>query len=558
MTLTMQKTDLTNSARILIWLLFAVVGVSFFMVNHFMPKMGDDYAYGLSFMDRSKVVETWHDLYGSMLAHWKRVNGRVLVFSIVTAFTFLKTKLLFNILNTIVFMLLLFFGTKMIRTKKGDELRNILLLGIGFWFLLPTPAESMFSSIAYSVMYLWSAVINLIFIYLFQEVLYHRRHYNLFLLLIISFVAGWSNEAIAVGVMAAIGIFTVARIKKISMQQGAMFLAYSLGFSLLFFSPGNFNRAGGLLNGNFLVNFTYGLFKFFIYAHAFVVLLVVITILLIKQRSFIISFLKDRMFLNVVILFTILFNMATNFSGNGRVLFLSESLIIIYLIDLFNIYFADKERAKSILILGASLTISIQYILEWPHWVRYKTNLEGIYADHDLSKDGYVENPSPYLNSIEKGRFIFLPASIRDCGNFIAPYGNYHYPAKDKPELKLLPGILFNNIYKSPQQLAGFVPELINGIEVYHTPDRSYYFYEVAEQVYPFTIRYAAKNEQIRRMLGERANSLLSDLIVSRSFETVIRSQDGKAFHVYEQNLKMKWLIDHFTPISITLANNSK
>ena len=554
----MGKPDFIKTNRtLLLLLLFVVVAVSFFIINHFMPKMGDDFAYGLSFRDNTKVVRSFGDLVESMVAHWKNVNGRILVFSIVTAFTFLKSKLLFNVLNTIFFLLLFYFGKKIIRTNNGNDLSNYLLLGIGFWFLLPTPAESMFSSIAYSVMYLWSAVANLIFIYLFHNVIYGKVKYNLLFLLFISFIAGWSNEAIAVGVMAAIGIFTVFRAKRSSRQQWVMFFSYAAGFCILFFSPGNFNRAGGLLNGNFLMNFAYGIFKFLLYAHAFDVLLIVILVLLIRNRNFILSFLRDRMLLNVIILFTILFNMATNFSGNGRVLFLSETLIIIYLIDLFNIYFAGEWRVKSVFLISASCLIAIQYFLGLPHWIRYKDNLNGIYADYERSKDGYVENPSEYLNSIEEERFIFLPASMRDCGNFIAPYSNYYYPLKEKPELKLLPKIIYNSIYRSPQDFSAFDADTLNGIKVYHSKDKLYYFYEVKNEVYPINMKYVAKNDRIRKLLGVRINSVLSDLIVSKSFEIIIQSQDGRKYLVYEQNLKMKWLIDYFTPSSITLGTNT-
>jgi hypothetical protein len=545
----------TNKSTIIL-LLYVVVGISYFVINHFMPKMGDDFSYGLNFKDDSKAVESGNDLVESMLAHWRHVNGRILVFSIVTAFSFIKSKLLFNVLNTIVFLVLLHYGKKFISTNKSNDIHNYLLLGIGFWFLLPTPAESMFSSIAYSVMYLWSSVINLIFIHFFYNVLYHKGNYNLLFLLIISFVAGWSNEAIAVGVMAAIGIFTLFRIKKASKQQWVMFIAFSAGFCILFLSPGNFNRAGGLLNGNFLINFAYGVFKFLMYAHAFVLLLVVVGFFLIRKRDFILAFLRDRMFFNVIILFTILFNMATNFSGNGRVLFLSETLVIIYLIDLFNIYFAGEFRVKTFVIAGASLLIAIQYFIGLPHWIRYRDNLNEIYADYNRSTDGYVENPSSFLNSIEEGRFIFLPASMRDCGSFIAPYGRYHYPLNEKPELKLLPKVIFNRIYLNPDNVFQFDYDLINGVRVYHTEDKLYYFYEVNTEIYPFIIRYEAKNEGIRLILGKKGNSLFSDLIVGKSFETTIQSRGGKKFFVYEQNLKMKWLINYFRPVSINLFHS--
>lgn len=510
--------------------------------------MGDDFAYGGSFKENGKVLNSFNDLVDSMTAHWQSVNGRILVFSAVSSFAMVESKWLFNTLNTFFFLLLVIYGKKLIARSESTPILNYILLGIGYWFLLPTPAESMFSSIAYSVMYLWSSVVNLIFIYLFYNVIFKNKKYNIIFLIIISFIAGWSHEAIAVGVMAAIGIYSLIRIKYSTKHQWLMFAFYLIGFCLLFFSPGNFNRASGLLSGNLILNLTYGIFKFFIYAYAFDLFLIVAIVLFVKKKKFLFSFLRERMFFNIIIIVTILFNMATNFSGNGRVLFLSETLIIIYLIDLLNNYFKGKESIKSVILVGLSVIIAIQYFIEIPRCIRYKEKLEQIYSDYDNSKDGYVRNPSDFLSSIEEGKFIFLPASMRDCGSFIAPYGRLKYPNNVKQPLEILPKYLYDNLYKSPQNFLYFDYVTASNLTVYSTKDKYYYFYEVGNKMYEFKIEYSFKNNLLAKHVPTKIVHMLSNMIISKSFTKIITAQNGKKYYIFEQNMKMKWLIDLFSP----------
>lgn len=170
---------------------------------------------------------------------------------------------IFGILNGLVFLalsvLMLKLTTNQLSSKKSTIINySFILISL---FLLTPDFGQVYLWTSGSGNYLWTTVINLLFIYLFFNFekfnLNHLSRILIYLILIpVAIVAGWSNETTGGGVLifilGTVGLHALQSHKiKINYQKIVLLLIYFISYVFLLKAPGNKVRAN-TLNADFI------------------------------------------------------------------------------------------------------------------------------------------------------------------------------------------------------------------------------------------------------------------------------------------------------------------
>ena len=90
----------------------ALVAAAFFCLNLATPFYDDDYSYMFTYAENAPKdrITNLYELYLSQLNHYKVMNGRAIVHTLVQLFLMPGSRTLFNIFNTLAFLALGFAG----------------------------------------------------------------------------------------------------------------------------------------------------------------------------------------------------------------------------------------------------------------------------------------------------------------------------------------------------------------------------------------------------------------------------------------------------------------
>lgn len=271
--------------------------------------MHDDLAYRFYYDTNSALVRptsepitSFWQIFPSMWHHYCSVNGRFTSHILIQLFCGLLGKPVFNIANSFIFILFIYYFIKLVSYNNKSLFLSILLASIVF--LLPFPGQTMLW-LAGSINYFWTATFSLIIIfYIINSRDKTANPWLLFLLFIWGIFVGWMNESISIGVSGGMFVYLILKWKKLGKSKVALILGYLLGTALIIFSPGTFARA---TNGE--INMEYSIIQFF------TMRLIVIIQMLIKFPLNIIGLIvvasqlykKDYSLLGCIYLFSLLF-----------------------------------------------------------------------------------------------------------------------------------------------------------------------------------------------------------------------------------------------------------
>ena len=232
-------------------LLIIAVAACFMLHNFLTPLVNDDYSYafiwdgehGGNLIDgigQRERVNSFSDIFQSQWSHYFTWGGRVIPHIFVQFFMW-AGKDLFNICNTIVFIILLWLINYIATGQKNFSKITLIWLLIGFWFCVP---EYMFTVLwlTGACNYLWMSLLQLLFLlpYLRQSDFMSKT----ILLLIIAFLAGGSNEAGAIASICAAAGFTLYSFKQGKIQSNliAGLIIASISCAIMILAPGNWQR----------------------------------------------------------------------------------------------------------------------------------------------------------------------------------------------------------------------------------------------------------------------------------------------------------------------------
>lgn len=246
----MIKTFLKKSSTLVSFLMLVAVFVIFYLLNKRTPIWSDDWAFYFAYGE--KRVEHFSDVLTSPSTFYFGLNGRSVANFLIELFV-LWGKPIFAIFNALVSVLLgvaiYFFSS------EEKKLKPIGLLGIFslLWFCLPAPNQTLFWMCG-SVVYLWMAVLGLMFLWPYKKLLIEKQDLflkkslgGICLMFLLGFFAGNSHE-----LLAPIILFLSFSGSLVFWKQKQLFLHWSIsgvvgvfgGLAVQLLAPGNFIKFG--------------------------------------------------------------------------------------------------------------------------------------------------------------------------------------------------------------------------------------------------------------------------------------------------------------------------
>jgi len=235
--------------RLVFALLLVSIAALMFALNVHTPLMMDDYDYSFSWSTGERL-NGLAAIVSSQAAHYRLWGGRSVTHFLAQLFLYLG-KPVFNLANALMYVLLLLEIYALSKRKETAwDWRPILLAHL----LLFASVE--FFGVAFlwldgACNYLWGTALALVPLLISRS----EREGGFFdcdamrswLALPLCFLAGWTNENTACGVLAALFlllVWDVIRKRKIRLWRAASLAAQALGVAVMLLAPGNFARAG--------------------------------------------------------------------------------------------------------------------------------------------------------------------------------------------------------------------------------------------------------------------------------------------------------------------------
>lgn len=223
------------SARIIQILCLGCIGIVFYMLMVFSPLFSDDWNYYLIFGTQQRI-ESLRDIFVSQYTHYFQNNGRFVPHFFVQLFDGLLGKGLFNIVNTLVFVV---FILLLLRDHGKTEWRLLPVL-LALILLLMPGFNNAFLWMSGACNYLWVAVLVLLFDQLMKRDIIDSRYTPL--LFLFGIVCGWTNEALIIGFLAGCLCFYSVHRKELTLHRTVLFGGLSVGALFLIFAPGSIHR----------------------------------------------------------------------------------------------------------------------------------------------------------------------------------------------------------------------------------------------------------------------------------------------------------------------------
>ena len=155
-----------NGNKYLFYLLVAGIFGIMFLLNHYTFYAADDYSYMNSFATHKKIQTVW-DIFPSMYAHAKGMNGRLVAHFFVQLFLLLPSGI-FDVVNAVIFtMLILILYRYLFWNKKRNALALVSIFGL-VWYFAPAFGQTMLW-LDGSCNYLWGCTFSLYYLYPFMK-----------------------------------------------------------------------------------------------------------------------------------------------------------------------------------------------------------------------------------------------------------------------------------------------------------------------------------------------------------------------------------------------------
>ena len=235
--------------RVVLALVLTLIGMLMLLLNLHTPLMMDDYDYSFSWATGERLAGLG-DIAASQAAHYRLWGGRSVVHFLAQLFLYLG-KPVFNLANTVMYLLLL-LEMAALAGKRGRGCDWRMLLIAHALMLLAVPFfGTVFLWLDGACNYLWGTVLALTPLVIAKS----EREGGFFdagfsrgwIALPVCFLAGWTNENTACGVLAAMILLTLwdrLRGRKVRAWRWAALAVQALGVAVMLLAPGNFARAG--------------------------------------------------------------------------------------------------------------------------------------------------------------------------------------------------------------------------------------------------------------------------------------------------------------------------
>lgn len=307
--------------------------------------LGDEITYNYSFKDGSPI-SSLGDVVTSQIAHYKAVNGRTVAHFLCQLYIPFFGKTAFALSNALVWVALLLLMASLCSIKYEDWRMMILLaclIILGFRTKFTPTCQIGFP---------WMFALVTAFLLILQRFGRERpkpwKWYHLIWAAPFSFLAGWSQEALVIGVGAALCIFVLLNIRKVTLSQWFLLVCFAAGAALLCLSPATLGRTGETHGGsNLLPPVFLSLAKFGFYLRISYLLLFLVLYLKIFKKITFKELFSSTGFYWIVWATMLAFNLYIGVYGN-RQLFGMEFAAIVIIVRYVKLYLLpEKEKCRT-------------------------------------------------------------------------------------------------------------------------------------------------------------------------------------------------------------------
>lgn len=224
------------------------IAVGFYLFNSVVPYYSDDWWHTFVHHPQGEYptqhIESVEDLATSQINHYLNKNGRLPVTMLTQAVVSTCPKAVFDILNTIFFLLACFLLSRCYSGAQRATASQLLLSAGTIFFVLPGHYDTTMWATG-AIYYLWVSVYIMWILLLWKQLqsCTTKPIHNL-LLLLAGILAGWSNEALSFGLAAGIVCdMTIGRNEqRIAKSQYCLAGGIVLGTAMIIISPGSWER----------------------------------------------------------------------------------------------------------------------------------------------------------------------------------------------------------------------------------------------------------------------------------------------------------------------------
>lgn len=378
------------------YILLALVAVLIFALSDYIQWYGDSYLYRFDFATGDPIESFW-EIFPSQYAHYFMMNGRVWAHVLCQGFSALWGQTAFAVCNALVYVAFVLLFVKVV----GGNWRNIstLLSCILIILLLTDTSYNANCQIGY----IWTSTVTLAFIIQYFKAQGSRNNtlWKLILLFLLSLFAGNGNEAIAIGVGAALIVDFFANFKKLTVAQWVMIIGFGIGGLILCLSPGILDRASGDT-----ANIVYSTYRLLINSKALYLLIIILVILKIKKEVRLKRFFTENRFLFIALIALIVFNFMIGIGETGRQLLGIELFSALLTIKALN-----RHAFPKWLIIILSLAVVSVYSLKFNYLHDSNDDLRKLRNEIELSNDSIGFLDFKKYNSFVK------PTEVKDLQN---------------------------------------------------------------------------------------------------------------------------------------------
>lgn len=347
---------MTNSSRQVYWpsVLICIALYAYIVLMSLSAIwIGDDITYQFSFSTQGALTSL-RDVFSSQLAHYHTMNGRFLAHFIVQVMLVFVGKTGFALLNGVMWILLIALLMRLL----GKEWTDWRMLGtIAILSIVSFPTKYVPTC---QIGYIWMFDFVLVWLLAFRHFSHSGTNaWHLLWLIPFSILAGWTQEALVVGVSAALIVYMLCNWRKASLAQWTMFVFFGLGAMLLCFSPATLSRTGEVhASVDFLPGWALSLVRCALYLR--LAYLLVIEIIVIKARNHVSwkELYRDNSFLWNAWAVLIVFNILVGVFGN-RQLFGVELISLILIVRYFTQYILSRTVAFAVMGILAIAVVAL-------------------------------------------------------------------------------------------------------------------------------------------------------------------------------------------------------
>lgn len=237
-----------RTATIIILLATAIV---FLCLNLFVPYYDDDIWYALRYIPDESLspITNFYDILTSQYHHYMGENSRAIVHIVLQSILATLPDWGFDILNTLVFLLLVWLVTRYTQSS-GDKVQplSLLLTIAGIYWLLPD-MDYLYYWAAGALNYMWTSVATMLFLLYWQHIAHTDEHIDArtWLCAIATLCCASLHEAFALPIGGAILLYMVKDYRRIGYNRTTLIaIAFGLGCMTILLAPGLENKASNI------------------------------------------------------------------------------------------------------------------------------------------------------------------------------------------------------------------------------------------------------------------------------------------------------------------------